>query len=313
MFNSRNSGLNALLYRKPPSNLEQLLSTPTSFLARVLYNSLPARPIPEVDTSKRDPLTVVCISDTHNTKPDLPPGDLLLHAGDLTVSGTPAELHDALSWLASQPHRYKVVIAGNHDTCLDSNHRSQEKAAIDWESLFSNHGVVYLQDTATTLHFPTPVDRTIKVYGSPKTRKHGSGGFQYAADKNPWVGVVPVDTDILLTHGPPKYHLDLSTMLGCRFLLEEIWKVRPALHVFGHIHAGYGMEVVCWNEAQRVYEKVCGGKKWGLVKMMGLWVKDWVARIFKRKKREGQTVLVNAAAFKGARDELRNEPFVVCL
>lgn len=314
MFNSRNSGLNALLYRKPPSTFEQLLSSPTPSLARLFYNSLPELPIPEVDTSKKSPLTVVCISDTHNTKPDLPPGDLLVHAGDLTVSGTPVELHDALSWLASQPHRYKVVIAGNHDTCLDPEHRSPQKASIDWEDLFSSHGVVYLQNAAETLHFPAPVNRSIKVYGSPMTQKYGSGAFRYEAEQDPWAGIIPVDTDILVTHGPPKYHLDLSTMLGCRFLLGEMWKVKPALHVFGHIHAGHGMEVVSWGEAQQVYEEACGGRKrWSLVKMVGHWVKSWVAHIFKRKRKGGKTVLVNAAAFRGARDELRNEPIVVRL
>lgn len=46
-------------------------------------------------------------------------GDLLIHAGDLTQSGSMEELDAQIEWLDRQPHRYKVVIAGNHELCLD--------------------------------------------------------------------------------------------------------------------------------------------------------------------------------------------------
>lgn len=55
---------------------------------------------------------------------------------------------------------------------------------------------------------------------------------------------IPIDTDILLTHGPPYSIMDKSTRsphLGCRELLEVVSKkVQPKLHVFGHVHGGYG-------------------------------------------------------------------------
>ncbi|KAL8945464.1 MAG: hypothetical protein Q9183_008083, partial [Haloplaca sp. 2 TL-2023] len=85
-------------------------------LAATLQSIHPPAPEPKASSGK---ITVVCISDTHGTQPALPAGDLLLHAGDLTKWGTFSELQAQLTWLAQQPHKHKVVIAGNHDLLLD--------------------------------------------------------------------------------------------------------------------------------------------------------------------------------------------------
>lgn len=66
-------------------------------------------------------MRIVCISDTYNTRhkhPPLPDGDILIHAGYLTQSGTADELDDVPSWLAAQPHPYKLLVAGNHGHAL---------------------------------------------------------------------------------------------------------------------------------------------------------------------------------------------------
>ncbi len=52
----------------------------------------------------------VCISDTHSNEYPLPDGDVLLHAGDLTMWGTVKELHDAMNWLNSQSHPTKMWV-----------------------------------------------------------------------------------------------------------------------------------------------------------------------------------------------------------
>ncbi|KAH8838858.1 hypothetical protein MCOR27_010049 [Pyricularia oryzae] len=57
---------------------------------------------------------------TKHWSDQLPPGDSLVHAGDLSQYGTLAEIQAQLTWLAAQPHRHKVVVAGNHDLLLDS-------------------------------------------------------------------------------------------------------------------------------------------------------------------------------------------------
>jgi Calcineurin-like phosphoesterase len=66
-------------------------------------------------------ITIVCISDPHNSKPSLPDGDILLHYGDLSQYGTFAEIQAQLDWLNSQPHKHKIVIAGNHNLILDES------------------------------------------------------------------------------------------------------------------------------------------------------------------------------------------------
>jgi hypothetical protein len=54
---------------------------------------------------------------------------------------------------------------------------------------------------------------------------------------------IPTDTDVLVTHTPPMGHGDLVgyQSVGCADLLREVEdRVRPKLHVFGHVHEGYG-------------------------------------------------------------------------
>ena len=57
--------------------------------------------------------------------------------------------------------------------------------------------------------------------------------------------LIPEDTDVLLTHGPPLGHGDLCSSgmrAGCIDLLHEVQtRVRPAVHAFGHIHEGAGV------------------------------------------------------------------------
>ena len=62
-------------------------------------------------------MRLVCISDTHmgHQGISLPIGDVLIHAGDATSSGTPDEVDRFLGWFASQAHPHKILIAGNHD------------------------------------------------------------------------------------------------------------------------------------------------------------------------------------------------------
>jgi hypothetical protein len=57
------------------------------------------------------------------------------------------------------------------------------------------------------------------------------------------------------------HHRDLS--LGCPGLLGEIWRTKPKVHVFGHVHCGRGTEAVYWDDCQKAYEKVMTRKKRG--------------------------------------------------
>ncbi|KIK36615.1 hypothetical protein CY34DRAFT_504443 [Suillus luteus UH-Slu-Lm8-n1] len=101
---------------KAPSPWELFKSNPSIYLASKLYNHLSQ----QLSRRSVSPVRTICISDTHNTDVSalIPPGDILIHAGDLTHSGTPRELQATFDWLVSLPHEHKIVIAGNHDTYL---------------------------------------------------------------------------------------------------------------------------------------------------------------------------------------------------
>ncbi|KAG7285914.1 hypothetical protein NEMBOFW57_008210 [Staphylotrichum longicolle] len=230
-------------------------------------------------TNQANPIRVVCISDTHNHQSELPPGDILLHAGDLTESGSFDEVQAGLKWLSSQPHPFKILIAGNHDVLLDEAFLqryperryglSQTKQDLDWGT------VTHLEDTHITLDVPVQdpppygqTHRKVTIYGSPWTPQYTLSAFQYPASTAPlhWsdrLDPAPVPTpDIIVTHGPPKLYLDQRGVhqAGCPYLLAEIAQIRPRLHVFGHIHAAHGREDVVLDAVRRVHDDVQLGR-----------------------------------------------------
>ncbi|RHZ48193.1 uncharacterized protein CDV56_102104 [Aspergillus thermomutatus] len=236
--------------------------------------------------------------------PQLPDGDILIHAGDLTQSGTREELEAQIEWLDSQPHRFKVAIAGNHELCLDPKAPARNRTGpVDWKS------IRYLENSSTILDFGD--SRRVKVFGSPYTPRHGNWAFQYPRAENVWDEIrIPDDIDILVTHGPPKTHLDLGRY-GCEFLRSWLWsaKRRPLLHVFGHIHGAYGKETLCWDDFQRAYESILDDDaKWrNLITLM------WHALVQLIRPRYPceRTIMVNAAAVGGLRDEKRRDAICV--
>ncbi|KAG5646153.1 hypothetical protein DXG03_004206 [Asterophora parasitica] len=317
---SFNMSLDALLHRRPPTPWEKFAASPLLFISKLAYSSIST---PSHVSSSPTSLRLVLISDTHSThssQPALPDGDILIHSGDLTHSGTYAELSSALSWLASQPHTHKVFIAGNHDALLADHDSLDRKELL---GLYS--GLTYLEDEATVL---TVRGRSVHLYGSPRTPKHGSGVFQYPRAPSSILDDVwqerdiPPTTDILITHGPPLHHLDLG--VGCPALLSTLWHIQPRLHVFGHIHGARGIEFLPFTRAQAAYERVCACVR-ARTGVKGLEGGGWIdaisvvwAAVFtacgwgRSRTREG-TLLVNAAAVEGLRDDILRGAVVVDL
>ncbi|KAH7904690.1 metallophosphoesterase domain-containing protein 1 [Hygrophoropsis aurantiaca] len=314
------AGLDILLRRRPPTAWDNFKSSPLLFLAQRTY----AWTAPTTLTPAKETIRVVCISDTHNThhsQPSIPAGDILIHSGDLTQSGTLNELCDALDWLSLQPHPFKIFIAGNHDSSLAD---PETRAHV----ITTYPALTYLENSAIEL---TVRGRTLRVYGSPYTPKHGSWAFQYprvsptsySPHAHPytehestsiWSSVPPL-TDILITHGPPFSLLDLGRT-GCYALLCALWRVRPRLHVFGHIHAARGVEHITWGRVQRAYEDVCAGKSgWGGMGKLVWWAvvgkaRAWLWGGYSLKEGE-RTTLVNAAAVGGMKDDQMRGAVVV--
>ncbi|KAG5341107.1 hypothetical protein C0989_011560 [Termitomyces sp. Mn162] len=206
----------------------------------------------------------VCISDTHVQTFDIPDGDVLLHSGDLTNLGLLKEFEKVMEWIYQLPHKTKILIAGNHDLTLHEDwyqeeyhrwHRTagkQERAKIV-ELLTGPRareaGVVYLQDSSYTFR-TKPEGRSWSVYGSPWSPWFHNWAFNYnREDGEALLSNFPA-TDILLTHGPPARILDRTQSLdfaGCADLRNHLPRLRPRLHVFGHIHESRGAHVHAWG------------------------------------------------------------------
>ncbi|KAL8677641.1 MAG: hypothetical protein Q9186_005947 [Xanthomendoza sp. 1 TL-2023] len=209
----------------------------------------------------------VCISDTHNAAPDasfkLPAADVLIHAGDLTNLGKYTELRKTFDWIEKADFEVKIVIAGNHDITLDAtfyeqhgahHHGQQLQDAVACGTLIEEYpSITFLnhEHAEVTLVKPDGPRTTFKVFGSPMSPARGvwAFGYQPAIASTLWDDI-PQDTDILVTHTPPKDHCDTSRdrgPAGCEALRQALGRVRPLLAVCGHVHEGRGVERVVWG------------------------------------------------------------------
>ncbi|KAF4552083.1 putative calcineurin-like phosphoesterase 1 [Elsinoe fawcettii] len=295
--------LDALLHRRPPTWWELFLQAPCKTLALKIYDWHQLHR-PNLVTEHQAPLSIVCISDTHNGQLELPAGDLLIHAGDLTQKGTTEELQAQLDWINGQTHQHKVVIAGNHDMILDpvrlpGPDNDSRRKQLRWGDIH------YLQDASVVLRFKG--GRALALYGSPWTRKHGNWAFQYVRSDEFWADKIPDDTDILITHMPLQCHLDLEGQ-GDGALLQRVRQVRPRLHVFGHFHASAGTDIMAHDNCEDTYEAIIqmGG---GIMRLFRFIWSVWIET--KTMQPVDRTVLVNASYVGGYLDERRREPVVV--
>jgi len=176
-------------------------------------------------------VTLVAMADTHLYHGDLvvPDGDILVHAGDLTRGGSVEELDAAAAFLEALPHEHKLVIAGNHELCLE---RTPAKARRHLR------GLRYLEDEGATVS-------GLRFWGSPWQPWFMDWAFNLPRGPKlaaKWA-LVPADTDVLVTHGPPRGYGDRvrdSRREGCDDLLARLRTLQPMLHVFGHIHEDRG-------------------------------------------------------------------------
>jgi predicted phosphodiesterase len=198
---------------------------------------------------------IVCISDTHGSHRDiqLPPGDILIHAGDFTLYGkkdtvvkkgrpipsskpfaqwestqdTIYGADDFNAWLGEQAFEHKIVVLGNHE----KNHDWTPSAA----AVVSN--ATLLQDSSAKIEIRGV---ELVIWGSD---------FSWPGSEHPHAKRVRAhlvrdgnDADILIVHGPVAGQADAGS--GCPILAQMIaTDILPSLGmvVSGHVHAAHGV------------------------------------------------------------------------
>lgn len=190
----------------------------------------------------------VCLSDTHSQplQVSVPSGDVLLHTGDFSRSGSAETVAGFNAWLQSLPHAYKVVIAGNHEHTFHAANWPMLKerykhdfALFDAKKLLT--AAIYLENSACEVF-------GYRVWGSPWIRADRPGAFTKQADEDleAVYGEFRGPVDILMTHGPAYAVLDCNTegkCQGSKVLSRLVERVKPLVHVCGHIHEAYGEQI----------------------------------------------------------------------
>lgn len=205
-------------------------------------------------------IIIDCISDLHGHKPKLEGGDLLIVGGDLTARDCAHEYLKFGEWIAKQKYKKKIVIGGNHDNLIAGGRWklcTPESYGWDFD---------YLEDSGTEFYyfegrFPEEDEgflpsgnRTLKIWGTPWTLRFAGQNpecMAFTVDmeiqlQEKWE-MIPDDTDILVTHSPAYGMLDMvnegcgARRCGSTSLMSNLRRITPKLHVFGHIHSGYGI------------------------------------------------------------------------
>jgi Icc-related predicted phosphoesterase len=203
-------------------------------------------------------LIIAHLSDTHGLHwrmPAIPavkqPIDVIVHSGDMTNVGGKSDVQSFLDWFVNLPAAYKVFIPGNHDLCFDPerNGTKGHYEFMDWpgwlmdeiDNFTKSENHFFLNNSSCTI-------KGVKFWGSPITPWfHGE---HWAFNKRRgeeiaevWKGI-DLDTNVLITHGPCAHQGDFThytkEYVGCEELTKRIKQIEPLLHLFGHIHEGYG-------------------------------------------------------------------------
>lgn len=191
-------------------------------------------------------MKIVFVSDTHLTHdkehfpnvtfPEIPPGDMIIHAGDATFIGDIEQMQCFIEWYGSLPHKHKVYCAGNHEVGLERDPVVRQYAL----NLMAANGIDYVENSSIVVD-------GLKIYGSPCTPFFYDWAFVHKGEAiKPFWDAIPNDTDILVTHGPPLSVGDIvgrngGLNVGCPYLLDAVRRVEPLIHVFGHVHGGRGV------------------------------------------------------------------------
>jgi Icc-related predicted phosphoesterase len=204
-----------------------------------------------------DKMKVVCLADTHceHRKLEVPDGDILICAGDFTHTGRTKSVLDFVQWFSSLPHKYKILVAGNHDLTLDESFyldkrkvRKFHRKPCDLEVV---RKVVKQNEKFFYLHHDWVEVNGLKIFGSPYVPTITSSSREWAFERSEETltrlySSIPSDIDILVSHTPAFGILDEynSVQFGSWALRHAVARIKPKALVCGHIHSGYGQQYV---------------------------------------------------------------------
>lgn len=193
------------------------------------------------------------IADLHGFAPELPGGELLILAGDMTASDRIPQWVSFFRWLKDQPYRHKVMIAGNHDNFFEKGFPKDEQEARNIAEIQAmleyKEDFIYLCDSGTEIE-------GLKLWGTPWTTWFPGVNPQCKAfmDSESYLDkrfeLIPEGLDILISHGPPYKILDKNkkgAYCGSFSLRSALAKAKPQYHAFGHIHECGGNRFVYKN------------------------------------------------------------------
>lgn len=173
--------------------------------------------------------------------------------------------------LSNLPFQHIILTPGNHDRILDKNCYDFDKNCLDFIKhhprityLVNDEVVININDApkidanSNFTKIPDSIPKSslqqIKLYASPTVCYRNSSVYSIEDQKPIYAHAmergsleisenwkkIPSDTDILVTHGPPLGVADMNKKYqncGCANLLKEVVdRVKPKVHVFGHIH-----------------------------------------------------------------------------
>ncbi|MBO4811731.1 MAG: metallophosphatase domain-containing protein [Prevotella sp.] len=173
-------------------------------------------------------MKILHLSDTHSCHcklSSLPKADVIVHSGDFTFSGSEEEAYDFMNWFCDLPYKHKIFISGNHDVCM-----------------YGANGIEGLPDNVHYLCNSSVMIEGWKFYGIPMFIEDSRNGKLESFIRN-----IPADTDILITHIPPKSICDLADYgkglahRGDASLAERLENLKISCHLFGHEHDAYGI------------------------------------------------------------------------
>lgn len=211
---------------------------------------------------------VVSISDTHLCQEsiNLPLGDVLVHAGDILTesklrhikSGNVAKdsgvalFETFAQWFCSRPHPFKVLIAGNHDGCLEAMGADRIRAILD-KYTERPGSVVYLEHETAQVS-----GSELKVFGSPYGHWGSHNDAFSMGDRN--YKCIEKDTHIVVTHSPPILPSKKSNGPNreSRDMVSAIENCGALLSVSGHCHWAYGVYFSYKKKVPFVVASSCG-------------------------------------------------------